>query len=148
MTQRAYKDNLDSVDAGCLVAVDGSERVRTYTASAIVTPGDIVSFSSATEVTPVGTASINYAGVAIADHLAGSGDDDTYAVGDNVPVYNRCTAKVLLTGGTASKMGGTVYRVLATGAVSASAGTNNPIIANARFESVANSGETVDVYFG
>lgn len=149
MTQRAYKNNIDALVSGGLSATGGETRFTSYIAATDITPGQIVSFDADGKVTPVGGASLGYAGIVLNDHLAGSGDGDVYAEGDLVPVYSRCQAGVTLTGATASVRGGAVYRVIATGAITAVAsGTATAIIPNARFENAATTGDVADVYFG
>ena len=106
MTQQAYKRSLDVGVAGSLSAVGGELRSVPLVCSADVTPGTALSFDANGLVTPVGGASLAFAGIALNTHLGNADGTDTYREGDLVPVADRVSVWCTLSGGTAAAIGG------------------------------------------
>ncbi|MCH9664600.1 MAG: hypothetical protein K0U41_01990 [Gammaproteobacteria bacterium] len=150
MVQTAYTEDRVEGLLGGISAIGGEQRVVSYRCAADVVPGTALSFTADGDVTPVGSASLAFAGIALNTAIGSSAGGDTYQNGDLVPTADRVSVWCTLTGTTAAAIGGAVYRVLATGAITASAGSGsaNALIPNARFESTGSTGDLVDVRLG
>ncbi len=151
MVQTSYKEAQPIGLVGGISAIGGEQRVVSYRCTADVVPGTALSFTANGEVTPVGTASLTFAGIALNTTVGSAEGGDTYQNGDLVPVADRVNVWCTLTGasGVTAAIGGAVYRVVATGAItSVAVGTTTALIPNARFESSGSVGDLVDVRLG
>ncbi len=108
--------------------------------------GEAVCLDANGGATPLDPSSnLTFAGPALSSRV-GNTAGDSYAIGDLVPYGVRYSAIVTLTGATASTVGGTVYRVPATGAFTA-VSTGNIEVENASFAHVGSAGDAVGVRF-
>ena len=153
MVQSAYTEDAPVGLVGQISATGGEQRVVSYVCTADVEPGTALSFTADGQVTPVGSATLAFAGITLNTTIGSSAGGDTYQAGDLVPVADRVSVYCTLTGVNASAIGGAVYRVLGTGAITATpvtgtGATSTVAIPNARFESVATTGNLVDVRLG
>ena len=148
-----YKRGYDSGIAGTWSAIGGEQRSVPFEASGVVEPGLALSFTADGKVTTTGSASLTFAGIGLVNPRITQRDNNAFADGESVSVANVGNLWCNLTGADASVVGGAVYRVLATGAITAVANTNTGVgqtalIPNARFESATAVGELADVHFG
>ncbi|MCH9662846.1 MAG: hypothetical protein K0U66_04185 [Gammaproteobacteria bacterium] len=149
MAQQSYKQDLDVGVRGGVSAVGGEVRVVPLEAAVAITPGLALSFTADGKVTNVGSATLAYAGIALDRTIGEPNGTDEYAAGDIVPCAQVHSVFCELTGANASVVGGAVYRVIATGAITAVAsGTTTALIPNARFESATPVGALADVRLG
>ncbi len=142
-----YQEDYDSGVAGTWSAIGGEQRSVPFIASADVTPGLACSFDADGKVTNAGSASLAFAGIGLVDSVATQRENNVIADGESISVADRGSVWVNLTGAEASAVGGAVYRVLATGAITATA-SEGVVIPNARFESATSSGALADVRLG
>ena len=146
---QAYQTGYDAGTVGTWAAIGGEQRSVAYTASADVTPGLALSFDADGNVTNVGSGTLTFAGIGLVNSTGTQRENNVIADGEAIAVADRGNVWVTLTGTAASAVGGAVHRVIATGAIRASAdGNNTAVIPNARFESVGTAGTIVNVRLG
>ena len=128
---------------GGMLSFNASARVNKGYASAPIAYGLAICYDATGGLTPIDTGSLVFAGFALTTRI-GQSSGDSYATGDLVSFGEDYHVCVTLTGTVAAVVGNPVYRVAATGAITADS-TGNTLIENCTFTHAATTGELTGV---